>query len=380
MSFFGIHDIITSDARTNWELPEMIEERIRKRKRIGHLKVSLVSGAISLCVAVVSYASGTFGSDIAVRAVCVYVLTGFFTPLFLLSVNDILWHSKSFRKTNLLLLAALEVLLLVVIVLIVSSVSMGIVMRDFLIIKDNAKYSVLFGLVIALVFATGGTMRAFLGRRFLRNLLSGIYNRAKEERRIIVFIDLADSTHLAERFPPSQFFEILNDFLALIEMYCYFYGGEIYKYMGDGAIAVWKDTAGDFENVHTLLHEVAAEMDQKNETVFQDKYRCRLGYTAGVHYGKVLTGGLGDEKKEIGYWGDTINTTSRIQGVCKRFHVKELLSKEFVSELKHKQQKTSAEPKFCEFADIHLRGKEGVHTLYAVHKPLVQESHCGGDQ
>lgn len=64
---------------------------------------------------------------------------------------------------------------------------------------------------------------------------------------------------------------------------------------------------------------------------FSEKYGRPAEFTAGIHAGEVLIGELGDERKEIGYWGDTINTTERIQSSCKQCGASILLSEGFYS-------------------------------------------------
>ncbi|MFP4365354.1 MAG: adenylate/guanylate cyclase domain-containing protein [Spirochaetia bacterium] len=39
-------------------------------------------------------------------------------------------------------------------------------------------------------------------------------------------------------------------------------------------------------------------------------------FKAGAHWGTVIIGEIGLEKKEITYLGDVINTTARIEGLC----------------------------------------------------------------
>ena len=84
-------------------------------------------------------------------------------------------------------------------------------------------------------------------------------------------------------------------------------------------------------------------------------------FKSGLHIGPVITGEMGEIKKDIVYHGDTINTTARIQAECNHFNQRMLISKDLNNELDLKGYYNLES-----MGNIHLRGKEIELELFAV--------------
>jgi len=78
--------------------------------------------------------------------------------------------------------------------------------------------------------------------------------------------------------------------------------------------------------------------------VFRDRvrrrppwYRERFGVTPafriGIHGGRVVASAVGDEKREIVYFGDTINTAARLEQLCKERDRDLIVSGELLSRM-----------------------------------------------
>ena len=106
--------------------------------------------------------------------------------------------------------------------------------------------------------------------------------------------------------------------------------GLIYKYVGDCIIALWDAAPRGFLRAWDAVLEI-----QRAVAGAQPRFReisgSDLGFTMGVHCGPVIVGEIGQERREIGYLGDTINTTQRVQSACKPLRTSILLSDAFVS-------------------------------------------------
>lgn len=55
----------------------------------------------------------------------------------------------------------------------------------------------------------------------------------------------------------------------------------------------------------------------KNAAAYERDFQFVPSFRAGVHGGKVVAGECGDSRMEISYFGDTVNTAARVQGLCK---------------------------------------------------------------
>jgi len=95
---------------------------------------------------------------------------------------------------------------------------------------------------------------------------------------------------------------------------------------------------------------------KKNLRKRKDWYHRNFGllptFKAGLHFGSVTTGEIGALKKEIIFTGDVLNSTARIQGLCNKYNVDLLISKDLIKNLD-----LSNEFQVKSFGKSTLRGK-----------------------
>ncbi|UII34661.1 adenylate/guanylate cyclase domain-containing protein [Fulvivirga ulvae] len=184
------------------------------------------------------------------------------------------------------------------------------------------------------------------------NIIRGKYNTPKEEKRIFMFLDLNSSTAIAEELGDETYHALLQDFFSDITDPIINNMGNIYQYVGDEVVVAWTLEEG-IENAHCLkcFFDMKQVMKRKEQ-----KYIRRYGlvptFKAGLHCGRVVAGEIGIIKRDITYSGDVLNTTSRIQSMCKELNVEILASSNILKELILSDRYTS-EP----LGVIKLRGK-----------------------
>lgn len=348
----------------------MIERLVARKRRLGFARLSAISAAVSFVVAGVGARSlGTEPAGVLLSSL-LGMSQGFLIPMAVLLVSDAVHGRPSFKRLHYLLQLLIQMLLLVLVTIAISMAGNLAVTRSIDSALQGLPVSLEIGFAIALLMVFYSTLREFLGRRFLRDLALGLYGGAREERAIVVFVDIKGSTAIAESLPPIRFFELLNDFFALVDSYVAYYGGTIYKYLGDGAVLVWKWTPDNGRRVLDLVTGLRRDLVSREDR-FRREYGNSLDCSCGVHAGPVLVGGIGREKRELGYWGDTLNTASRIQGMCSELREPALLSAEYVSGI-------AGPPELRRIDGVELRGKQGTHTLYAVARaPEAPERSAG---
>src|SRR5229473_4135913 len=79
----------------------------------------------------------------------------------------------------------------------------------------------------------------FIGVETLFHLTIGTYHRPVVEKKVLMFLDINDSTRLAEELGPVRTKSLVGKFLFDISKPITDHGGEIYLYKGDGLIALW---------------------------------------------------------------------------------------------------------------------------------------------
>ena len=161
------------------------------------------------------------------------------------------------------------------------------------------------------------------------DIMVGRYLLPKEEERIIIFIDLTDSTPIAEKLGSKEYFQFIRDFIFCISAGIMEHNGRVYQYVGDEIVAWWPSSKINAKKVVSSLLD-SRKVLNKNSEIFKMAYGIIPEYKAGIHSGKVTIGQVGISKKELVMSGDTINTAARIRSACTELHQKFLVSKDFI--------------------------------------------------
>jgi len=94
------------------------------------------------------------------------------------------------------------------------------------------------------------------------------------------------------------------------------------------------------------------------------EFGVAVNIRAGMHCGPVVTGEMGSVKKEIVFLGDTVNTTARIQEMCRQTGERVLASADVVDRLELPPGVAKRS-----LGGLRLRGKENDVALYALTRP-----------
>jgi len=237
--------------------------------------------------------------------------------------------------------------------------------KAFLLDSARAKNILVWLLVVALTQLVL-QLNSKLGPGELYILIQGKYNTAQEEKKIFMFLDINASTTIAEQLGDEKYHEFLKDFFADITNPILDNKGEIYQYVGDEVVIAWKLENG-IENSQCLrcFFDIKQYIQHKAATYLQ-RYGVVPSFKAGIHCGKVVAGDVGILKRDITYSGNVLNTTSRIQSMCKEFKEEIIASADLLAELRLVNTFVAQT-----LGSIKLRGKEKEITLSTV-KPFTQ--------
>lgn len=200
-----------------------------------------------------------------------------------------------------------------------------------------------------------------VGARTLINFVLGRYHRPVREDKIFMFLDLVGSTALAESLGDVGVQTMITNFFFDITEPIVEFGGEIHRYVGDMVVVTWPLRAGN-DNMRSIrccfaiadhIRDKAAEYEQKFGTV--------PTFRIGLHGGPVVISQMGDQKQEISYFGDTINTTARIEQECKTLDCPLLVSGDLL-----KQIALPAGYQAKKMGSVQLRGRQLESDLYTI--------------
>jgi adenylate cyclase len=190
----------------------------------------------------------------------------------------------------------------------------------------NMAVMILLGLGLSLCINSFGAINRKLGPGIILNWVTGKYHTPREEERIFMFLDLKNSTTLAEKLGNIRFSKLCQDFFHDLSLPVIESKGEVSHYIGDEAVLTWKPKRG-LENANCIrCYHIMEKQIAKRAAHYQKEYGITPAFKAGLHIGPVVAAEVGDIKSEIVYHGDVLNTTARITGLCSELESDLLIS------------------------------------------------------
>lgn len=222
---------------------------------------------------------------------------------------------------------------------------------------------VLFSLAASFAFVFLLDVNRLLGQNVLLDFVTGRYYRPRIEERVFLFIDMEGSTGVAERLGPLAFHQLLGRFVADLTGPIVAAGGQIHAYVGDEVIATWP--LGDGVRQAACVRACFGAFDRLRAEArgYERDFGVAPAFRAGLHCGPVVTGEMGTVKKEIVFLGDTVNTTARIQEMCRKTGDRILASADLVARLGLPDGIAGRS-----LGDLSLRGKGANLELYALER------------
>jgi adenylate cyclase len=194
----------------------------------------------------------------------------------------------------------------------------------------------------------------------ISNLLKGHYNKPRKENRIFAFLDINDSTAIAEKLGHEKYFCLLKDFFADITEPVLSNGGHIYQYVGDEISVSWNHT--DMNKIRCLVCvRDAYNSIWKRKQYYLQTYNVIPDFKTGIHAGAITAGYIGIVKKDLVYSGDTLNTAARIRSLCHQLHHPFVASGDFLYGLKNAEGF-----EIEEIGEIELRGRMEKEKLFSI--------------
>jgi class 3 adenylate cyclase len=161
----------------------------------------------------------------------------------------------------------------------------------------------------------------FIGIETLFHLTVGTYHRPVLQEKVLVFLDINNSTALAEELGAVRTKSLVGKFLFDISKPITDHGGEIYLYKGDGLIALWdwREAVRDNRILRTIDAVFATIRRERRE--YLELFGVVPSFRIGVHGGEVVVSEQGDTKRAIGVYGTTINIAARMEEAAKTHNV-----------------------------------------------------------
>ena len=129
-----------------------------------------------------------------------------------------------------------------------------------------------------------------LSKKDITEVSLGEYRVAKMG---ILSADIRNFTSTSERLTPIQVFDMLNSYLKRIAPLIRKYNGIIEKYLGDGIIAIFPESAESALNCAVAMQEEMISLRKE----FEERNMPSIKIGIGIHYGNVVIGTGGDKER-----------------------------------------------------------------------------------
>jgi adenylate cyclase len=222
-------------------------------------------------------------------------------------------------------------------------------------------------IAIALIFSalvsTAFELTRLIGGRVLVNIILARYRRPAREDRVLMFVDLVGSTSLAEVMGELRVHEFLTRFFFDIDEPIVAHGGEVHTYVGDEVIVTWPlgvqvSQGCCFDCFFAIEDKIASRAGS-----YQQQFGAVPRVRAGLHAGPVIISECGNSRRQIAYFGDTVNVAARLQEYCKEVS-RDLIVSANVLRYVEIGSNVTMEP----LGPVTLRGRSAAVELFAVRR------------
>ncbi len=282
-------------------------------------------------------------------------------------------HRLSFGRTiiikTLLYFLAIAVIFLLMAGIIITSGMSQVTLEEYKEVLLSSSMPASFYLSSAVFFIMSAFLVNFIalvskkfgpGQMFLMFL--GRYNKPMTENRIFMFLDLKDSTTIAEKLGHIIYSKLLQQCFLDMNKLIPNSGAQIYQYVGDEAVLTWKIRHKNsiFIKPIQLFFSYKKRLEKKAK-FYKSKFGVVPEFKAGVNAGVVTVAEIGDLKREIAYHGDVVNTASRLRSACNEFHENLLASEYVVSNID-----AAFDYKIEEIGEVNLKGKKNRIKVFSI--------------
>ena len=218
-----------------------------------------------------------------------------------------------------------------------------------------------YAFVASLILGSLLELSRLIGPRVLANFVLGRYHRPMREERVFMFLDLVGSTMLAEKLGEVRVHDLITRFFFDIDSSIVAHRGEVHAYVGDAAIITWPLERGLRDARCPACFFAIEEKIAQSAASYEREFGIVPKFSAALHAGAVVVSECGDSKRQIAYFGDTINVAARLQEEGKARAASLVAS---ASVLRGVALSPKFEAQSC--GDVRLRGRKASIELFLV--------------
>jgi adenylate cyclase len=187
-----------------------------------------------------------------------------------------------------------------------------------------------------------------------------IHAQGGERQIAVLFADIRDFTRVAETKLPYDVVFLLNRYCRAMGEAIETAGGRVDKFTGDGVMALFGLETNGRDACRQALaaaRQMSTQLVALNEELAPD-LRAPLAMGVGIHFGPAVVGDMGDGGwRSLTAVGDTVNTASRLEALCKVYHCELVVSDDLLA-------CAGAELRHAEAQEVEIRGRSALLTVH----------------
>lgn len=183
-------------------------------------------------------------------------------------------------------------------------------------------------------------------------------------KTVLIYADIRNFTTLSEKADASDVVAMLNYYYGIWHENIKKYHGTINKFIGDALLAFFdydKELKQNANHAVTSALEMIASLERINKELLHKMLPPLDGIGIGIHCGEVILGDIGGERKDYTLIGDVVNTTARLEELCKLYDCALIISEACYILLDARLQQ-----RFRYLSSIAPKGKEEKVTFYGL--------------
>jgi adenylate cyclase len=161
-----------------------------------------------------------------------------------------------------------------------------------------------------------------------------IYAQGGERQIAVLFADIRDFTRVTETKLPYDVVFLLNRYCRAMGEAIEAAGGRVDKFTGDGVMALFGLQTDGLDACRQALaaaRHMSIQLVVLNEALAPDLH-APLAMGIGIHFGPAIVGDIGDRGwRSLTAVGDTVNTASRLEALCKVYDCELVVSDELLA-------------------------------------------------
>jgi class 3 adenylate cyclase/uncharacterized protein (DUF427 family) len=177
-------------------------------------------------------------------------------------------------------------------------------------------------------------LETYLGRRTGGRVLQGLVKHGDGEhiRSVVWFSDLRESTALSQSMGREAYLVYLNAYFNCLAGAILEHGGEVLRFIGDAALAIFPIDRGAADACRQALAAARLAGERVAADNASHPGRAAIRYGIGLHLGEVTYGNIGvPQRLEFTVIGSAANAAARVESMCKTLNRTVVVSSAFAA-------------------------------------------------